>query len=72
MTTTERRTLSRIRAEAGRAGAAKRWGDRRDDRATACLRCYPADAERIRTLARQRGQLPADILAALLTSAGDF
>ena len=61
--------ISAIRAEAGRAGAAKRWGDRRDDRATTCLRCYPADAERIRALARQCGQLPADVVADLLTRA---
>ena len=61
--------LSLVRAEAGRAGAAARWSDRRDDRATACLRCYPADAERIRALARQRGQLPADVVADLLTRA---
>ena len=63
--------ISAVRAEAGRAGAAARWGDRRDDRATACLRCYPADAERIRTLARERGELPADVVAGLLTEAAE-
>ena len=61
--------LSRVRSAAGRAGAVARWGGKRDDRATAYLRCYPTDAEYIRALARERGQLPADVVSALLTRA---
>lgn len=57
--------LSRIRSEAGKSGAASRWGDR-TERATACIRVYPADADKLRRLAKESGQMPADIIAALL------
>lgn len=58
--------LSQIRAAAGRSGAASRWKGRGNDRATACLRVYPADASRIRAAAKERGVLPADIIAEAL------
>ncbi|MBR4604234.1 MAG: hypothetical protein IKO43_05270 [Kiritimatiellae bacterium] len=57
--------ISRIRAAAGRKGAAARWGDGRQTRATACLRAYPDDAALIRQAARVQGVLPADVIAAL-------
>ena len=59
-----KRDLSRIRATAGRAGAAARWGD--GPRATACLRIYPADAKDIQRRAREMGVRPADVVADLL------
>lgn len=59
------KSLSHVRADAGRKGAAARWGDERKTRATACLRAYPADAAAIRAAARERGVLPADVIAAL-------
>ena len=57
--------LSEIRAEAGKAGAAKRWGGR-FAKATACIRVYPSDAEKIRREASALKRLPADVVADLL------
>ena len=59
------KSLSHVRAAAGRKGAAARWGDGCQTRATACLRAYPDDAALIRQAARERGILPADVIAAL-------
>lgn len=56
--------ISAVRAQAGRKGAASRWPQGRE-RATACLRAYPADAVLIRQAARERDVLPADVIAAL-------
>ena len=60
----KRNKLSRIRAAAGRAGAASRWGD--GPRATACVRLYPADAAEVRRRADESGRRPADIIAEAL------
>ena len=60
----KRRTLSTLRAAAGRAGAAARWGD--GERATACLRVYSSDAAELKRRAKTNGRLPADEIAALL------
>ena len=57
--------LSKIRREVGAKGLATRWGGR-DGRATACLRVYPADAAEIKKRAKDAGQLPADIVAAMM------
>ena len=57
-------SLSKIRATAGRAGAAVRWGD--GPRATACVRLYPDDAKEIQRRAHDRGVRPADVVAELL------
>ena len=57
--------LSRARAAAGRAGAASRWGERKE-RATACLRVYPRTAAAIRARAEHEGKYPADIVDALV------
>ena len=57
--------LSKIRAAVGRKGAEARWGGR-DGRATACLRVYPADFAEIKKRAKAAGQLPADIVAAMV------
>ena len=59
--------LSDVRAEAGRAGAEKRWGGR-FAKATACIRVYPSDAEKIRREAATLKRLPADVVADLLRS----
>ncbi|MBO7687252.1 MAG: hypothetical protein J6V72_12750 [Kiritimatiellae bacterium] len=59
-----KRELSRIRATAGRAGAISRWGD--GPRATACVRCYPKDAQELQRRARELGVRPADVVAELL------
>ena len=56
--------LSRIRAAAGRSGAASRWGD--GPRATACVRLYPADAAEVRRRAANARCKPADIVAEAL------
>lgn len=56
--------LSSVRAAAGRAGAASRWGD--GPRATACVRLYPADAAEVRRRATADGCRPADVVARLL------
>ena len=56
--------LSRVRAAAGRAGAASRWGD--GPRATKCVRLYPADAAEVRRRATADGCKPADVVARLL------
>lgn len=55
------RKLSKIRAAAGKSGAAARWDGHY--RATACIRIYPSDAKIIRSMARSAGQIPADIVA---------
>lgn len=60
-----RSKLSKVRAEAGKAGATTRWGDRAE-RATACLRVYPGDAAELKRRAKARGKLAADIVAELL------
>ena len=57
--------LSKLRAAVGRKGAEARWSGR-DGRATACLRVYPADAAEIKKRAKAAGQLPADIVAAMM------
>ena len=54
-------TLSQIRS----AAAMARWG-KRADKATACVRIYPRDADKIRRLAEKSRSLPADIVAGLL------
>jgi hypothetical protein len=59
-----RNKLSRVRAAAGRAGAASRWGD--GPRATACVRLYPADAAEVRRRADAARCKPADIIAEAL------
>lgn len=59
-----RNKLSRVRAAAGRAGAASRWGD--GPRATACVRLYPDDATEVRRRAAATGCKPADVVARLL------
>lgn len=59
--------IHRIRAAAGRAGAASRWGD--GPRATECIRLYPADAAEVRRRATADGRLPADIIAEALRRA---
>ena len=61
---TNRNNLSHVRAAAGRAGAASRWGD--GPRATACVRLYPADAAEVRRRATADKCRPADIVARLL------
>lgn len=61
---TKRNKISRIRAAAGRAGAASRWGD--GPRATACVRLYPADADEVRRRAVAARCKPADIIAEAL------
>ena len=58
------RQISRVRAAAGRAGAASRWGD--GPRATACVRLYPRDAAEVRRRADADGCRPADVVAGLL------
>ena len=63
-TEAELKYISRMRAAAGRAGAASRWGD--GPRATACVRLYPRDAAELRRLADAEGRMPADIVARLL------
>lgn len=57
--------LSEVRADAGKAGAAKRWGGR-FAKATACIRVYPTDAEKIKREATALKRLPADVVADLL------
>ena len=57
--------LLKVRREAGRKGAEARWSGR-DGRATACLRVYPADFAEIKKRAKAAGQLPADIVAAMV------
>ena len=61
----KRKKLSKLRAAAGRKGAEARWSGR-DGRATACLRVYPADFAEIKKRAKAAGQLPADIVAAMV------
>ena len=56
--------LSLVRAAAGRAGAASRWGD--GPRATVCVRLYPADAAEVRRRADAARCKPADIVARAL------
>lgn len=56
--------LHHIRAAAGRAGAASRWGE--GPRATECVRLYPADAAEVRRRATADGCKPADVVARLL------
>lgn len=62
--------ISRVRADAGRKGALARWGDaaarQSVPHATACLRCYPADAAELRRRAAASRRLPADVVAELL------
>lgn len=62
---TNRNSLSRVRAAAGRAGAVSRWGD--GPRATECVRLYPADAAEVRRRADAAQCKPADIIADALT-----
>jgi len=59
-----RADIHHIRAAAGRAGAASRWGD--GPRATECVRLYPADAAEVRRRATAEGCKPADVVARLL------
>ncbi len=59
-----RSKLSKVRAAAGKAGAAARWGD--GERATAHVRLYPSDAAELKRRAKNRGKLAADIVAELL------
>ena len=61
---TNRNNLSHVRAAAGRAGAASRWGD--GPRATACVRLYPRDAAEVRRRATAAKCRPADVVARLL------
>lgn len=60
-----KRELSKIRKAASALGVAARWGQHKD-KATACLRVYPRDAETIRTRAKAAKRLPADEVAAML------
>lgn len=60
-----RSKLSKVRAAAGKAGAAARWGGR-GEKATACLRVYPSDAAELKRRAKDRGKLAADVVAQLL------
>lgn len=57
--------LSRVRAAAGKAGAALRWGEHKE-RAMSCLRVYPRTAAAIRARAKREGKYPADVVAALV------
>ena len=61
------RQLSKIRAEAGRKGLDTRWGGR-TERATACIRVYPQDADEIHNRVRLlgTGAVAADVIAALV------
>lgn len=63
-----KKSISRIRAAAGRAGATSRWGTARD-RATACLRVYERDAAAIRARAKAAHTLPADVIMELMRNA---
>ena len=56
--------LSAVRAVAGRAGAASRWGG--GPRAPECGRLYPQDAAEVRRRATAEGCKPADVVARLL------
>ena len=56
--------LHSVRAAAGRAGAASRWGA--GPRATAGGRLYPRDAAEVRRRADADGCSPADVVARLL------
>ena len=62
---TKQRALSKMRSAAGKSGADKRWGGR-FAKATACIRVYPSDADRIRREASALKRLPADVVADLL------
>ena len=63
----ERKELSTIRREVGAKGVATRWGGR-FAKATACIRVYPTDAEKIKREATALKRLPADVVADLLRS----
>ena len=63
----ERKELSTIRREVGAKGLATRWGGR-FAKATACIRVYPTDAEKIKREATALKRLPADVVADLLRS----
>lgn len=60
-----RKTLSKIRREVGAKGLATRWGGR-NERATASMRLYPADAAEIKKRAKAANRLPADEVAAMV------
>ena len=61
----KRKELSKVRREVGAKGLAARWAGH-DAKATACLRVYPADFAEIKKRAKAAGQLPADIVAAMV------
>ena len=56
--------LSKIRAAAGKAGAAARWGD--SPRATKTVRVFTGDAEKLDMLAAKRRKRVADIVHDML------
>ena len=54
-----KRALSKVRAAAGRAGAAARWGDRRE---TKTVRVFVEDAALLERRAKCSGRRVADVV----------
>lgn len=55
----KRKSISKIRASAGRLGAAARWGERPK---TKTVRVFVGDAEKLDAIATQRQKRVADVV----------